>query len=132
MRRAVIYGREIEMQGSPYTFLVYRTGFGGDLFKDIVSAYESSPPDMSLMLQIAWAMARTHDDGVSNYPDWLREFDPKLFAVGDADALGVIDSAITAELFRRRKTGRIRQWIAGCLDAVAKRLGASAYRVLSR
>ena len=130
MRRAVIYGREIVMQGSPYTFLVYRSAFKGDLFNDLVDVYEHGRPEMSAMLQFAWAMARTHDDAVSDYPDWLREFDPRSFALGDADALGVIDSAISAELFRRRKAGRARRWIAGRVDAMAKRLGARAARLL--
>ena len=54
MRRAVIYGREIVMQGSPYTFLVYRSAFKGDLFNDLVDAYEHGRPEMSAMLQFAW------------------------------------------------------------------------------
>lgn len=132
MRRAVIYGRTVEMQGSPYTFLVYRTGFGGDLFHDIAAAYENNPPDMSMLLQIAWAMAKTHDDSVSEYEDWLREFDPKSFAIGDADAWGVIDSAISAELFRHEKTGRARKWIARRMGRMAQRLGALADRLLAR
>lgn len=131
MRRAVIYDREIVMQGSPYTFLVYRTAFKGDLFNDLVDAYEHGRPEMSVMLQFAWAMARTHDDAVSDYPDWLREFDPKSFTLGDADAVGVIDSAISAELFRVRKTGRVKRWLGRRMVAVAQRLGAQAHRVLA-
>ena len=132
MRRAVIYGRAVEMQGSPYTFLVYRTGFGGDLMHDIAAAYDNAPPDMSILLQVAWAMARTHDDAVPDYPDWLRGFDPRTFALGDAGAWQVIDSAISAELFRRKTAGRIRRWAARRMGSVAKRLGASADRVLDR
>lgn len=132
MKKAVIYGRDVLLQGSPYTFLVYRTEFGGDLFKDILAAYEGDMPDMSLLLQIAWAMARTHDDSVSGYVKWLKEFDPKTFAVGDSDAMGVIDSAISAELFRRKKAGKSRRWIARRMESVAKRLVALADRVLAR
>ena len=132
MRRATIYGRDVAMQGSPYTLLVYRTAFGGDLFRDVAAAYGETPPDVSVLLQAAWAMARTIDDSVSDYPDWLREFDPKTFALGDAGAWAVIDSAVCAELFRRKETGRIGKWIARRMGSVAKRLGALADRLLAR
>ena len=130
MIKTVIYDREVTMQGSPYTFLVYREAFDGDLFKAVLAAYEGGTPDMSILLQVAWAMCRTHDDGVSDYASWLREFDPKSFALGDASALEVIDSAILAELFRREKTGRARKWIARRMDALAKRIGSRADRIL--
>ena len=39
MRRAALYGRSVAMQGSPYTLLVYRAAFGGDLLADLVEAY---------------------------------------------------------------------------------------------
>ena len=132
MIKAVIYGREVKLQGSPYTLLAYRSEFDGDLFKAILSAYEAQPPDMSLLLQVAWAMARTCDDEVPAYAEWLRGFDPDSFALGDAGALGVIDSAISAELFRRTKAGRARRWLGRRVDALAKRAGALADRLLAR
>lgn len=142
MHRGVIYGREIRMQGSPYTLLVYRHAFGSDLMRDLASAYGQDQldeaeedargmvPDVSIFLQIAWAMARTWTDEVPDYPDWLRSFDPREFSLEDGSTLGVIDSAIAAELFRHRKAGRIRRWICKCLERVGEyaRLGASRLR----
>ena len=129
MQRATIYGREIEMQGSPYTFLVYRKEFGGDLLKAIIEAYKETPVDVSLLLQIVWAMAKTYNEKTSSYPDWLREFNVKEFAVNELKWVGKVDGAISAELFRCHKTTaarriirRIRQVIARRMDTLAKRL----------
>ncbi len=133
------------MQGSPYTLLVYKQAFGGDLMKDLVGAYSSeaasadedldeagsSVPEMSTFLQVAWAMARTHSDDIPDYPDWLRAFDPKEFSLGDGAALEVIDSAVAAELFRRRETGRLRRWISRRLERLAELARALSARVLS-
>lgn len=131
MMRAVIYGRAVEMQGSPYTILAYKREFGGDLFADVVAAYEGDTPDMTTMLQVAWAMCKTRDDGTSGFDDWLREFEPKSFALGDARALGVIDSAISAELFRNGKAQRIRRWVADRVVGMAQRAVALANRILA-
>lgn len=142
MQRAVIYGQEVCMQGSPYTLLVYRRAFGADLMRDIVEAYGEAPldgsedegqaPAMSVFLQVAWAMARTHSDDVPDYPDWLRAFDPREFSLGDGAALEVIDSAIAAELFRARKAGRARRWATRLLERLAQLAGALADRLRAR
>lgn len=129
MRRATIYGREVEMQGSPYTFYVYRKAFEGDLLKAIITAYQESPIDVSLLLQVVWAMAKTHDDETPEYIDWLREFDPEEFAVNELDWVGEVDGAISAELFRNEKTGRAYRFIRRIRRAVARRMGALAKRL---
>ena len=129
MLKADIYGMGVSMQGSPYTYLVYRTEFGRGILADIQEAYSGDVPDMSIMLQVAWAMARTFDDAVPPYAEWLRGFDPKEFALGDSNAMEVIDKAASAELFRVRKTGRTRRWCARKMGFLAKRVGALADRL---
>lgn len=133
------------MQGSPYTLLVYKRAFDGDLMQDLVSAYGQAEyddlsdtdhdgaltPELSTFLQIAWAMAHTYSDDVPEYPDWLRSFDPREFSLGDSSTLEVIDSAIAAELFRQRQTerGRIRRWLSGALERLAGTARAFAARI---
>ncbi len=132
MRRGVIFGREVEMQGSVWALAEYRREFGADLFADAAGAYEGGSPDVCVMLQIAWAMARSADESTSPYVEWLREFDSRLFALGDVSgAVGVIDSAIAAELFRVGSTRRARRRLARLLGSLAKRLGARADRLLA-
>ena len=132
MLKADIYGMGVSMQGSPYTYLVYRTEFGRGILADIQEAYSGDVPDMSILLQVAWAMARTFDDAVPPYADWLRGFDPKEFALGDARAMEVIDKAASAELFRVRKTGKTKRRIARAVGRMAQRIGCAADRVLAR
>lgn len=129
MRRVELYGKRLELQGSPYTFLVYRNAFKGDLLRDLTEAYGGETPALSILLQVCWAMAKTHDDEVLGYGEWLRSFDPKDFALGESEAWGVIDSAISAELFRREKAGRVRRWLSRRMDALAQRVGAAAARL---
>ncbi len=127
MRRGVIFGREVAMQGSVWAMAEYRREFHADLLADAAAAYGEGRADVCAMLQIAWAMARAADGSTSPYTEWLREFDPRLFALGDAaGAVGVIDSAISAELFRVGAAGRARRWLAGRVGSLAQRLGARA------
>lgn len=132
MLKADIYGMGVPMQGSPYTYLVYRTEFGRGILADIQEAYSGEVPDMSILLQVAWAMARTFDDAVPPYAEWLRGFDPKEFALGDARAMEVIDKAASAELFRVRKTGKAKRRIARAVGRMAQRASCAADRVLAR
>lgn len=55
----------------------------------------------------------------------------KEFSLGDGAALEVIDSAVAAELFRRRETGRLRRWISRRLERLAELARALSARVLS-
>ena len=126
MIRCTIWGREVEMQGSPLTYLHYKREFGGDLGADLVAAYTKGSADAETMLRFAWAMAKTADTSTSPYEDWLAEFDPDGFSALQSP-VGVVDSAVVAELFRFRKatwTERLRKRIARLLDRLSERLGA--------
>lgn len=134
MIRGVIWGREVEMQGSPLTYLHYKREFGGDLGADLAGTYSKGSADAETMLRFAWAMAKTRDESISPYEEWLSEFDPEEFSALDSP-VGVIDSAICAELFRVRKAGiaeRIRNAIARWLARLSRHLGAQAPRLLTR
>lgn len=132
MIRARIYGRDVELQGSPWTFLVYSREFGSDLISDIVSLSRRAEEDpMSVtegMLRVAWAMHRTHDEDAPGYEAWLRGFGEGFSLRADASPVGVIDSAISAELFRdtspKGRRARLRLRLARCLGSLAQRLGA--------
>ena len=126
MQRGIIWGREVEMQGSPLTYLHYKREFGGDLGSDLMAVYAAGESDVETMLRFAWAMAKTHDPSISPYETWLSEFDPEEFSTLQAP-VGVVDSAICAELFRIRKAtfaqrvkARIRRWLV----SLSERLGA--------
>ena len=110
MIRARIFGRDVEMQGSPWTMVVYRREFGGDLVSDIVEAYKSERIALADWLGFAWAMCRTHSDDVEPFDEWCRGFPD--FTLGDGEgaaAASVIGSAIEAELFRRRPSA-FQRW----------------------
>ncbi|WP_296012710.1 hypothetical protein [uncultured Adlercreutzia sp.] len=132
MREGVIFGRPVRMQGGPFALMAYRREFGADLLADALAAYRRDGGDVAAFLQIAWAMAKTADEETSPYAEWLREFDPREFTLGDAaQAVGVIDSAVAAELFRRGKARRARRWLARRMESLAHRLGARASRLLA-
>ena len=113
MKRGTIFGRVVEMQGSPLTLLIYKNEFDGDLFADLVAAMTEEPPDMEAFMRFAWAMAKTRDDGTSDYEHWLEEFPPEFTLAEGQAALSVIISATEAELFRGKPT--IRQRLIGWL-----------------
>ena len=133
MIRGTIWGREVTMQGSPLTYLHYKREFGGDLGEDLVSAYSKGVADVETMLRFAWAMAKTHDPSISSYEGWLSEFDPEEFSALQPP-VGVVDSAVCAELFRVREATwleRVRRAVARWLDRLSKRLGAQGPRLLA-
>lgn len=110
MRRARIWGRDVEMQGSPWTFVVYRREFGGDLLSDIVSAYAKESLELYDLIRFCWAMCRTRSDEVEDFKDWCESFPAFTLADGEATAVAsVIISAIDAEIFRRGET-RFQRW----------------------
>lgn len=126
MVSGTIWGREVMMQGSPLTYLHYKREFGGDLGADLAEAYTRGSADTETMLRFAWAMARTHDASTSPYEDWLAEFDLEGFSALQSP-VGVIDSAVCAELFRVREATwleRLRRRIARWLGSLSQRLGA--------
>lgn len=115
MKRGTIFGRVVEMQGSPLTLLIYKNEFEGDLFADIVDAMSGETYDMEMFMRFAWSMAKTRNDETSDYEHWLEEFPEEFSLLEGQAALSVILSAVDAELFRGKPT--IRQkligWLAG-------------------
>lgn len=128
MQRGTIWGREICFQGGPIAYVVYRKAFGGDLARDILDAYRDDGVTVEQFLRFAWTMARTYDPATSDYEDWLREFDPEGFSVADSP-VGVIDSAICAELFRIRQTGRAARAFGRARRALSRWLGRLSQRL---
>lgn len=131
MQRGVIWGREVCMQGGPLSYLVYKREFGGDLALDILEVYKSGSAPVEAFLRFAWTMARTYDKSVSPYETWLGEFDLEGFSIAESP-VGVIDSAISAELFRfgpSRRTARVlrraRRAVARWLGRISQRVGAA-------
>lgn len=134
MRRGTFWGREVEMQGSPLTYLYYKREFGGDLGTDLVAVYSKGASDVETMLRFCWAMCKTHDTSTSTYEEWLSEFDPDEFSALEPP-VEVIDSAICAELFRVRqakRSERIRRWFARLLGRLSEFIGSQASRLLAR
>lgn len=112
MIRTRIFGRDVEMQGSPWTLVEYSRAFGGDLLADFADALKSDPIELADYLRIAWALSRTADPDTSDFEQWCSEFPDFTLADGEGQAfVSVIDSAVMAELFRRKKArcSRIRR-----------------------
>ena len=128
MQRGIIWGREVCMQGGPLSYLVYKREFGGDLALDILEAYKSGQVTVETFLRFAWTMARTYDEKVSHYEVWLGEFDLEGFSIAESP-VGVIDSAITAELFRLGAPGRASRAIRKARRAIARWMGRLSQRI---
>lgn len=123
MRKVSIWGREMALQGSPLTLLIYRQEFGGDLLEAIAETQDGERVFIEPLLRVAWSMARTADENVSPYLEWLDQFPDEEFDLLHPP-VEVIVSAINAELFRIRPTGlgaKIREAIARLLERLAKR-----------
>lgn len=111
MLRAQLFGREVEMQGSPWTFVVYHREFGGDLLADIVAAEQKNPVELHDFLKFAWAMCRTCNDQVAGFKEWCNSFEEFTLSDGEGSAfVSVVNSAIEAELFRARASRLLRWW----------------------
>lgn len=114
MIRTRILGRDVKMQGSPWTLVEYSRAFGGDLLADFAGAVKSDTVELAAYLRFAWALCRTADQDVSGFESWCGEFDDFTLAGGEGQAfVSVIDSAVMAELFRHPKTrlAGIRRWL---------------------
>jgi hypothetical protein len=123
-----IFGREMKLQGSPVTLVEYHREFSCDLMQDLVKAYSQGFINSAIILQIAWAMARTHDKETPAFEIWIKEFDAEKFNLVDADFLEVVDSAINAELFCGGATrkSRIKGWFKRLLERISKYFGRLA------
>lgn len=128
MKRGIIYGKEVEMAGSPLTLLYFREQFDESLPAFLQKAYTEAL-DPEYFLRVAWAMAKTvHPYDVAEYEDWLCEFPDEAFSLGEetGEFLAVMLPLIDSELFCKRQTlprrlvgfvkqiwQRFRGWIAG-------------------
>lgn len=126
MQRATIWGRDVEMQGSPLTLLHYRREFGGDLMADMLANSAEGSLSLEWLMRVCWAMCATADRGTSPYEKWLGEFPEEGIDLAEPVA-GVIYSAMTAELFRSGKAGlatRFRRRVSRWLGRLSRRVGA--------
>lgn len=111
MQRARIWGREVEMQGSPWTFLVYRRAFGGDLLSDIIAAEKKNPYELDDFLRFAWALCATRDEGTEPFREWCNSFEEFTLAEGEGAAfVSVVQNVLAAEMFRGRTPRLVRWW----------------------
>ena len=115
MRRETIFGREVCLQGSPLTLLIYRQEFSGDSdahdgnlgaqLADLIQSEERDGETVFFvnlvgLLRIAWALAKTYDKRTPNFEAWLADFDESAFSLSDGDELSrIVDDVVTAELF---------------------------------
>lgn len=134
MQRARIWGRDVEMQGGPWAFVEYRRAFGGDLLSDYIAAIRKDPVELDDYLRVCWALCRTAGDG-SGFDEWCRAFPDFTLADGEGAAfVSVVDSAVSAELFRVRETRlqRIRRKLReGWLGWLSRRRRAREDRLLA-
>lgn len=111
MRTCSICGRDVQIQGSPLTLVIYNQEFGADLMSDIANAYLGDTVDAVALLKICWAMAKTKDKELANFDDWLSSFDAEEFDLLELKAsLEVVVSAINAELFRVSASTEKEKW----------------------
>lgn len=113
MYRAYIWGRVLDLQGGPWTFLEYKRLFGGDMLQDISAAQKRETYHISDWLKVAYAMYATANKGCESFEEWCAVERWPEFSLDDGGGAGfvaVIVSAIEAEMFRRRPSiiGRIR------------------------
>ena len=91
--------------------------------QDLIKAYSQGFVNSAIILQIAWAMAKTANQKTKTFKDWMAEFDAEQFNLMNADFVEVVDSAINAELFcgnATNKKRRCRRFIARLLERLSK------------
>lgn len=124
MKRCRFWGRDVELQGSPLTLLIFKKEFGCDLAAHLSSSYKKEVLDIEDFLKIAWAMAKTCNEGTEQYEKWLAQFNSRFFTLSEIP-IEVISSAINAELFCGGSTfEKFKRIIAGFLERMAKRFSA--------
>lgn len=117
MRKETIYGREVCLQGSPLTLLVFKNEFRGDpdahdgnfgaQLSDLIKSEEQDGETVYFvnylgLLRVAWALAKTYDKTVPDFASWLAEFPADKFSLveGGEELSSVIDSVLADEIFR--------------------------------
>lgn len=135
MLRARIWGREVDMQGGPWAFVEYRRAFGGDLLSDYLAAIRKDPLELDDYLRVCWALCRTAGEKL-DFEAWCNSFTEFTLADGEGSAfVSVVDSAVSAELFRPRETrfGKLRRKLReGWLGLLSRRRRAREARLLAR
>jgi hypothetical protein len=101
MRRGILFGRDVQMAGSPLALLYFREEFDTSLPSYISEIYKHKPLDCEEFLRVAWALAKVCDKDIPSYEEWLDEFPDEAFSLlGSGECISVIDSVIAAEMFR--------------------------------
>lgn len=124
MLEVEVYGCELRLQGSPLTLLVYEEEFGQELTQALAEAYESKDfVPLGAQMRFLWALCKTADNSIPHFEEWLRAFPGDAFTLAGG-TLGVINSAIHAELFRGPKTTwELLRWrLSEALERLAKRI----------
>lgn len=81
-----IGGKQVKMKSTAGTMMRYRNNFNRDFIKDLVKLQakltdkiekgeEFEALDLDLFEKIAWCMAKTADNSISDIENWLDEFD---------------------------------------------------------
>ncbi len=81
-----IDGKDIKFKSTAGTLMRYRNNFGRDLIKDIVALDKKFKTvksgtaqfeliELDMFEKIAWAMAKTADDTITDIEHWLDDFD---------------------------------------------------------
>lgn len=128
-----IYGkRGLPVEGGPFALWVYRKEFGTDLYQDMLASISDGEVQISVWLQIVWAMNRTADDSCPSYGEWLRGFPD--FDLADEASRAVMDRAMTAGFFRRARQAwearKVRRALARPVRALAVLLDRLATRLV--
>lgn len=129
-----IYGkRGLSVEGGPFALWEYRKEFGTDLYQDMLASVQDGEVQISVWLQIIWAMNRTADGSCPSYGEWLRSFPD--FDLADSASRAVMDRAMTAGFFRAaRQAGegrRFRRALARPVRALAVLLDRLAARLVA-
>ena len=108
MRELDLFGRQIKLQGSVNSLLFYSSEFGTDFLQDFVADAQKSTICIgsALALKATWAMNKTAEPDVPCFEQWIETFeDFTLEGSFEKDSwVREVEKAITAELFRTRKT----------------------------
>ncbi len=97
MREVKIGGKNYRVVASPITLFFYKKEFKTDLIGDMMS-FQSLEDDITtfdstILLQMAWAMAKTANNGkLVNFEQWLGELEYIDFS-DDTMTLGIVEEA---------------------------------------
>jgi hypothetical protein len=110
MRTIKIGEQEIGLKASPLALIFYKQAFGTDLVGDLVKmrdiAEDPSNLDSVFLLQLTWAMAKTHEGVGNKFPDFMTWVaDLESFDFTDEDVLNaIVDEAMDGFFPRGSRT----------------------------